>query len=152
MRILVDADGCPVVAQTIAIGKMQEIEVILFCDTTHVFDAVGVKVITVSKGNDAVDFKIVNEVHKGDIIVTQDYGLAAMGLARGGCPIHQNGLVYTNENIEQLLFMRHVGKEARRKGVRTKGPSKRTKAQDDHYIKALQLLIEQLRKEELEVK
>lgn len=145
MRILIDADGCPVIDLTIAIGKEESIEVILFCDTAHFFDREGAKVVTVSKGSDAVDFKIVNELGKDDIMITQDYGLAAMGLARGARPIHQNGFVYTEDNIEELLWKRHVGKEMRRKGARTKGPSKRTKEQDICFEKSLRGLIQKIK-------
>lgn len=144
VRILVDADGCPVVEETIKLGKAMGIEVILFCDITHFFDHKEVTVITVSKGNDAADFKLVNAVQKGDVIVTQDYGLAAMGLARGAYPINQNGLTYTSKNIDQLLFTRHIGKEIRRKGGRIKGPQKRTKEQDEAFCRALSLLMERL--------
>lgn len=148
MRILVDADGCPVVKEVVAIGREKGIEVILFCDTNHFLDSSKVKVITVSKGNDAVDFKLISAVQKGDLIITQDYGLAAMGLAKGAKPIHQNGFVYTDENIDQLLFTRHLGKEIRRKGGRTKGPSKRTKEQDAAFKRCLLQMVESGLKEE----
>lgn len=143
MRILIDGDGCPVVELAASVGKEKGIEVILFCDTTHFFAREDIKVVTVSKGNDAVDFKIVNEVKAGDIIVTQDYGLAAMGLARGAKPIHQNGFTFTEKNIDQLLFLRHMGKEIRRQGIRTKGPKKRTYEQNHAFKKALIALVEE---------
>lgn len=80
----------------------------------------------VPKGPDSVDFTLVNALSKHDIVITQDYGLAAMVLARGGYPIDQNGREMTHENIERLLDMRHVGQKIRRAGGRTKGPKKRT--------------------------
>ncbi|MGL4914451.1 MAG: YaiI/YqxD family protein [Romboutsia sp.] len=106
MKILIDADGCPVVDSTIVVGKKFNVEVIIMCDTSHNFNKPGIETIILSKGSDSVDFALVNKVSKGDIIVTQDYGLAAMVLSKGGYPINQNGKLYTNENIDQLLFTR----------------------------------------------
>ena len=144
MRILIDGDACPVTQLAIEIAKDNHIEVVIFCDTSHYIDRCDVKVITVSKGSDAVDFRLINEVQVGDILITQDYGLAAMGLAKKAYPIHPNGFRYTPKNIDQLLFARHLGKEVRRKGGRTKGPSKRGKEQDEAFSKGLRQLIHEL--------
>lgn len=146
MKVLIDGDGCPVISLVTDIAKDYGIDVTIFCDTAHYIETIDAKVIMVSKGSDAVDFRLVNEVRAGDILVTQDYGLAAMGLARGARPINQNGLLYTNENIEQLLFTRHIGKEIRRKGGRTKGPRKRTKEQDEAFTRSFRDLLEILLK------
>lgn len=144
MKILIDGDACPVVDLTMRIASEFNIEVIVFCDTSHAMMRDDVKVVTVSKGNDAVDFKVINEIKKGDILVTQDYGLAAMALARQSHPIHQNGFTYTNDNIDQLLFRRHIGKAVRKRGGKTKGPSKRTREQDEAFERNLRALIEKL--------
>lgn len=146
MRILIDGDGCPVIPLAIEIAKGYGIEVIIFCDTAHYIERTDAKTITVSKGSDAVDFRLINEVRAGDILVTQDYGLAAMGLAKKANPINQNGLHFTDKNMDQLLFTRHLGKEVRRKGGRTRGPSKRTKEQDEAFSRAFIHLIEALLK------
>lgn len=141
MKILIDGDGCPVIPLAIQIAQGYGIEVVIFCDTAHYIRRDDVKVVTVSKGSDAVDFRLINEIKEDDILVTQDYGLAAMGLAKKAYPIHQNGFRYTDKNIDQLLFTRHLGKEVRRKGGRTKGPSKRTREQDEAFAKSLKELI-----------
>lgn len=145
MKILIDGDGCPVISLAVQVAQSYGIEVVICCDTAHYIKRDDVKVITVSKGNDAVDFRLVNEIKEGDILITQDYGLAAMGLAKKAHPIHQNGFRYTDKNIEQLLFTRHVGKEVRRKGGRTKGPSKRTKEQDEAFVRSLRELVIELK-------
>ena len=80
MRILIDADGCPVTKAAIKIADKHNIEAVIFCDTSHIFDYPGIKVITVGKGADSADFALVNSIEANDIIVTQDYGLAAMAL------------------------------------------------------------------------
>lgn len=144
MRILIDGDACPVMNLAIEIAKCNHIEVVVFCDTAHYIERSDIKVVIVSKGSDAVDFRLINEVQAGDILITQDYGLAAMGLAKKAYPIHQNGFRYTDKNMDQLLFTRHLGKEVRRKGGRTKGPSKRGKEQDEAFCKGLVQLIHEL--------
>jgi uncharacterized protein YaiI (UPF0178 family) len=142
MKILIDADGCPVVDITIKIGKDYNIPIIVMCDTSHIINKTGVETIVLSKGSDSVDFALVNKVNKGDIIVTQDYGLAAMVLSKGGYPINQNGMIYTDENIDKLLFTRHISKKIRSSGQRTKGPRKRTKEDDIKFKNSLIDLIE----------
>ena len=141
MRILIDADGCPVVDLTVRLAKKYGIECTILCDTSHEFNRDGAKTVVVEKGADSVDFKIVNLVGEGDIVVTQDYGLAAMCLARKAIPVNQNGLVYTDKNIDQLLFTRYVSKKIRNAGGRMKGPSKRTPEQDKAFEAALERLI-----------
>ena len=72
------------------------------------------EVIVVGAGADAVDYKLISVCHKGDIVVSQDYGVAAMALGKGAYAIHQSGKWYTNENIDQMLMERHLNKKARR--------------------------------------
>lgn len=141
-KILVDADGCPVVDLTISLATRHQLPVILLCDTAHNMQKPGAETITVSKGADAVDFVLVNRVEKGDIVVTQDYGLAAMVLAKQGLPIDQNGRVYSEENIDQLLFGRHVAKKIRQGGGRMKGPKKRKAEDNEKFERNLLQLIQ----------
>ena len=133
-KICIDADGCPVVKEAIQIAKEFQLEVIIFCDTSHRIEIEGIKTVIVSKGADAVDFALVNQLQKGDISITQDYGLAAMILAKGGYVMNQNGLQYTSENIDQLLYSRHINQKIRQAGGRTKGPKKRSKESNDIFI------------------
>ena len=142
MELFIDADGCPVTNIAVALAKKRGIPCTLLCDTAHEMQRDGAKTITVSKGADSVDFALVNLVQKGDIVVTQDYGLAAMCLSRGAVPIHQDGMVYTNENIDGLLFFRAAAKKVRNAGGRLKGPSRRTKEQDRAFEAALTRLLE----------
>ncbi len=141
MQILIDADGCPVVDIAVGIAKQKGIPCVILCDTSHVFEIEGVQTCTFSKGADSVDFALVNMVQKGDIVVTQDYGLAAMCLARGAVPISQNGLVYDNDNIDGLLMQRHMAKKIRMSGGRLKGSSKRTTEQDIQFEKVFKSLL-----------
>lgn len=141
MKILIDADGCPVVKQTIEIAKENKIEVIVFCDTSHIINSDYAKTVTVSKGADSVDFALVNQVSRGDIVVTQDYGLSAMVLSKGGKPITQNGLIINDSNLTMLLTTRYESKKARMAGARLKGPKKRTNENDKAFINSLNKLL-----------
>lgn len=141
MRILIDADGCPVVNETIKVAHKFNLESIIFCDTSHNFDEKNIKVIVVSKGIDAVDFAILNNIEKGDIVITQDYGLASLVLSRNSYAINQSGMVYTNENIDELLYSRYISKKMRNSGARIKGPKKRDKSQDIVFKENLEKLI-----------
>lgn len=143
MKILVDADGCPVVDMTISTAKAHQLHCLLICDTAHEMIREGAETIVVSKGADAVDFVLVNRIQTGDIVVTQDYGLAAMALAKGGLPIDQNGRWYTDANIDQLLYSRHFAQKVRQAGGRLKGPKKRSVEQNEAYQSSLTKLIAQ---------
>lgn len=141
MRILIDADGCPVVNETIKVAHKFNLESIIFCDTSHNFEEKNAKVEVVSKGVDAVDFAILNNIQKGDIVITQDYGLASLVLSRNSYAINQSGMVYTNENIDELLYSRYISKKMRNSGVRLKGPKKRDKSQNIIFRENLEKLI-----------
>lgn len=142
MKILIDADGCPVTAVAVEEAKRHSIEAVIYCDTSHEFTDTEARVVTVSKGADSADFALVNDAEKGDVVVTQDYGLAAMALAKGAVPITQNGLIINDFNIASLLESRHSAKQARRAGAHIKGPKKRTKQQDLDFRKALLTLLD----------
>lgn len=147
MRILVDADACPVVSIVEQIAKKYQISVILLCDTNHILQSDYSEVLTVGAGADAVDFKLVSICQKGDIVLTQDYGVAAMILGKGAYGIHQSGRWYTNDNIDQMLMERHLAKKARnaKKRNHIKGPAKRTAEDDVRFAESLEKLIHKYR-------
>ena len=141
MKILIDADGCPVVKQATQIAKENNIEVVIFCDTSHIINSDYAQIITVSKSADSVDFALVNEVKSDDIVVTQDYGLAAMVLSKGGKAITQNGMIISDSNLELLLTSRYESKKARMSGAHLKGPKKRTAQNDEEFIKSFKSML-----------
>lgn len=145
MKVLIDADACPVV--DIAVGLCAEFatECVLFCDTAHQMHRAGAQTLVFDKGADSVDFALVNRVQTGDIVITQDYGLASMCLAKSARVLHQDGWEYTSYNIDALLFQRHAAKEYRMSGGRTKGPPKRRANQNRDFAKTLQKLLEEER-------
>ncbi len=141
MKVIIDADACPVVNKAVKICKEYDIKVLLFCDTSHIIDVDGAETVTVSKGSNSADFAVVAKCLSGDIVITQDYGLAAMCLAKSAKVINQNGLIYSENNIDGLLFSRYTAKRARMAGQRIKGPKKRTQKQDDDFENNFRALI-----------
>lgn len=142
MRLLIDADGCPVVDIAIRLCKQYGISCMLLCDTAHEFYREGAETLVFDKGADSVDFAIVSRVSPGDIVITQDYGLASMCLARSARILHQDGWEYTRDNIDALLLARHESRKLRAAGGRAKGPKKRTSAQNAAFEAALQKLLQ----------
>lgn len=143
MKIFVDADACPVIDIVEDIATKYNIPVTLLCDTNHVLISDYSEVVVVGAGADAVDYKLISICHRGDIVVTQDYGVAAMALGKGAFAIHQSGKWYTNENIDQMLMERHLNKKARRASSRNhiKGPRKRTDEDDQRFAESFEKLL-----------
>lgn len=143
MNIFVDADACPVIDIVETIAKKYKISVTLLCDTNHVLNSDYSEVIVVGAGKDAVDYKLIRICHKGDIVVSQDYGVAAMALGKGAYAIHQSGKWYNNENIDRLLMERHLNQKARRSSRKThmKGPRKRTNEDDERFAQSFEKLV-----------
>ena len=137
-----DADACPVKEIVVRAARARHIPVTMLIDTSHELDDGYSTVVTVDKQKDSVDFALMNRLTKNDIVVTQDYGLAAMVLGKGARVLDQNGRVYTDDNIENLLMDRHMGQKIRRAGGRTKGPPKRTKEDDAKFEQAFVALLE----------
>ncbi len=146
MRILVDADACPVIGIVERVAKELGIPVFLLCDTNHVLTSDYSEIKIIGAGTDAVDFALVGMCQKNDIVVTQDYGVAAMILGKGAYGIHQSGKWYTNENIDQMLMERHMAKKARRARSKhhLKGPAKRTEQDDHRFEESLRRLLSQI--------
>ncbi len=143
MKIYVDADACPVVRIVEQAARQKGISVTLLCDTNHVLRSEYSEVKIIGAGADAVDFALINLCRKGDIVVTQDYGVAAMAIGRGAYAIHQSGKWYTDKNIDQMLMERHLNKKARRGSGKNhlKGPRKRTPEDDVLFRQSFEQLI-----------
>lgn len=146
MKIFVDADACPVVRQIEAIARKYKVPVTLLCDTNHILTSDYSEVKVIGAGADAVDLALINLCHKGDVVVTQDYGVAAMALGKPAYAVYQNGWQYTNENIDRLLMERHFAKKARRASKKNhlKGPHKRTAEDDEKFSQKFDRLLQHL--------
>lgn len=138
MKILIDGDGCPVIPEAERAASLFHLESVIVCDTSHLIRSDKSKVIVVDKGADSADFTLTGLIRPGDIVITQDYGLAAMALAKKACPFHQNGWQYTNENIGRLLMERYEAKKARKSAKHhLKGPAKRKREDNEKFYRCL---------------
>ena len=143
MKVLIDADACPVVEVAVRLCREFQRQCLLFCDTAHEIRREGAETLVFDKGADSVDFALVNRVAAGDAVITQDYVLASMCLAKGARVLHQDGWEYTAWNIDALLFQRHASREYRAAGGRTKGPSKRKETQNQAFAATMKKLLEE---------
>ena len=143
MKVLIDADGCPVVNITVDACRKHNTPCLIFCDTAHEIQREGAETLTFDKGADSVDYAIAARVSPGDLVITQDYGLASMCLARQARVLHQDGWEYTQYNIDALLLQRHESRKYRASGGRTKGPAKRSHKQNADFLAALNAILQQ---------
>ena len=144
MTVYIDADACPVTRIAERIAKEHHVPLTLLCDTNHVLTSDWGRVIVVGAGSDAVDVALINLCRRGDIVITQDYGVAALALGKGAMAVHQSGKRFTDENIDGLLMDRHLAGKARRSGKhRLKGPAKRTAEDDRRFADSFEKMIEE---------
>ena len=101
----------------------------------------GVERVMVDQGRDATDFAIINRVQDGDLVITQDVGLASLVLPKGATVISPRGYAFREDGIERELARRWTGQRIRRGGGRTPGP-KPLSAED--RVRFLALLDERL--------
>lgn len=145
MTIYVDADACPVTRITERVAKEFTIPVVLLCDTNHVLTSDYSEIRVIGTGADAVDIALINLCRSGNIVVTQDYGVAALALGKGAQAIHQSGKWFTDENIDGLLMERHMAKVARRKSKNhLKGPAKRTAEDNRRFEESFRRMIHEV--------
>lgn len=142
MKLLIDADACPVTDIAVSLCRSAGIPCVIVCDTAHWISREGATTVTIDQGADSADFAIANRVAHGDIVITQDYGLASMCLARQAKVLHQDGWEYTPWNIDALLLQRHEARKHRAAGGHMKGMQKRTRAQDQAFYTALQTMLQ----------
>lgn len=142
MKVLIDADGCPVVDNTVRLCRKYALPCLILCDTSHEIYRDGAETLIFDKGSDSVDYALANRVADGDIVITQDHGLASICLARAARVLNQDGWEYTPDNIDALLLARHDSRKLRSSGVRMKGPKKRTARQNDLFDTALESLLQ----------
>ncbi|ELC8443545.1 YaiI/YqxD family protein [Clostridium perfringens] len=141
MKIVVDGDGCAGREIIEKVAKKNSIKVLIYCTINHMIRSDYSEVKIVDDGFQSVDMYVANATEKNDIVVTQDYGVAAMALGKGALAISPRGYIYDNNNIDRLLFERHLSQKNRRAGGRTKGNHKRSKEDDERLYYNLEKLI-----------
>lgn len=125
MRIIVDADASPVKDVVFDVAGRYGLDVVLVSSVSHYSEKElpeFVSHIYVDSGADAADYKIVALAEAGDVVITQDYGLASLLLPKGCVVVHHMGFEYTSQNIDNMLETRHMSAVVRRGGGRVKGP------------------------------
>lgn len=143
MIIFIDGDSCPVMKNTVKIAKEKNIETIIVKDYNHELNIGYGKVVTVSQESDAADIYILNNISNEDILITNDIGLASIALSKKAKVIGFNGNLINNNNIDFLLFTRHVNKLNRKNNIFNSKTKKRTKNDDLSFEKSLNKLIEE---------
>ena len=141
MKIYVDADACPVKNIIKETAVKYSIPVVMVCDTSHIITDDYCKVITVDKASDSADIYLINITEEGDLVITQDYGVAAMALGKRAYAISNNGMEFTDDNMDKLLFERFLGKKVRRAGQKTKGPRKRSDDDNRSFDEGLNKIL-----------
>lgn len=142
MKIIVDADGCPkgVLKACLQVGKPLNVPVWTVANVHHNIQSD--HHIVVDGASQQADLKVMNMAESGDIVVTQDWGLAALVLGKGCRCLHPSGREYKNDTIDFMLEEREIKAKLRRSGGRTKGPSKRTEEEDLQFKETLKGILE----------
>lgn len=141
MKLLIDADACPktVLQVCIRLGGKYRIPVWTVASFNHNIESD--HHVMVGSASQETDIKLINLTDPGDIVVTQDWGLASMVLGKRACCISPSGREFNADSIEFLMEEREIKAKFRRGGGRTKGPSKRTKQDDAHFTKELEGIL-----------
>lgn len=143
MKILVDGDSCSVKDIILQTSKSYCIKVIIFASINHFMNLDDdVEIKYVDSYSQAVDIEIANLSSSGDIVITNDYGLASLVIEKGCFCISNRGQIFNKDNIDGFLLSRHISLQARKEGMRVKGPSKKNNHDDDKFRKGLIKLIE----------
>ena len=142
MKIIVDGDACPNINDIADIAYDYKLEMLVFCDYAHNMSDDYYQVIKCDVGSDSCDLLLIKNVLENDIVVTQDYGLSALCLSKKAKVLNPSGLIVNDLNIDNLLMSRFSSAKLRKSGVRSKGPSKRTKETVDKFLCSLVYLIQ----------
>lgn len=137
MRIIIDGDATSSIVRIEKIAKNHQLPCTIFCDYAHIMDSEYSEVIQVSIGYQSVDMAILPYLQKNDLLITQDYGLASLGLSKNCYVIHPAGMEYTSDNIDILLQNRYLNLKQKRKI----GPKKRTKQDEQRLISTIERII-----------
>lgn len=141
--IVVDADACPVKAEITETALIFGADVCLVASHDHrMAEQEGVRVVQVDRSSQSVDLYIVNHIVSGDIVVTQDFGLACIALGKGALVLSPRGEQYTNDNIDYLMERRHESARIRRSGGKTRGPKAMTVSDREAFQQKLTKVLQ----------
>lgn len=144
-KIIVDADACPVKAEIVKVAASCGVEVVMVASFDHrLTPSAGVTVVQVDRSDQSVDLYIANRLCEGDVLVTQDFGLATIGLAKRAIVISNRGQIYSDRTIDFLLMHRHKQAKERRGGGRTKGPRAFIDEDRQRFVQTLSKVLKNL--------
>lgn len=141
MRILVDGDACPNKDEIKQLAIQYQKEMIVFVDYAHVIEDDDYQVIQCDIGADSVDMALLNKAQAGDLVITQDYGLAGLLLSKGTQVLHISGMQIDASNIDSLLMTRYISAKQRKANKHLKGPSKRTNEVKYKFLTELENIL-----------
>ncbi|OPY58236.1 MAG: hypothetical protein A4E55_01055 [Pelotomaculum sp. PtaU1.Bin035] len=142
MKIIVDADAIPRNALEICRQAATEFSVSLVTVASFNHQIESEHHVVVGNAPQEADLQVVNLTREGDIVVTQDWGLAAMVIGKGAAAVSPAGRIFNPATVDFLLEERELKARHRRSGGRTKGPAKRTVKDDNNFKKNLYKLLE----------
>lgn len=143
MKILVDADACPSREKIIGLANTYKVPIFLYCDFSHALESEDATIIYCDTSYQSVDMKIINDIQKGDILITQDYGLAMLALSKECLVFHVSGFRYEKGKIDKMMELKHQNAKLRRSKVHVKGPKKRTKEEERNLLTNLEKVLKQ---------
>lgn len=145
--LFIDADACPVTREALTVARRRKIPVVMIAGSAHSLDRYasreGVECVSVSQGRDAADFAIIERLSSGDVVITQDLGLAAMALGRGAQAIGPRGRVHSAATIDMELEVRHAEQVHRRTGGRTRGPAPFEEEDRERFVRSLERVLDE---------
>lgn len=141
MQILIDGDSCPVIPEAIKVASEFNIRPTVFSDTSHIIINPDVDSVTVDKGADSADFAVLSRCGKGDLVITNDYALAALCLSKKAFVLRTDGTEFNDFNIDIMLESRYIAKKIRSSGGRLPKIKKRTKEDDGRFTLAMREIL-----------
>jgi uncharacterized protein YaiI (UPF0178 family) len=145
LKIIVDADACPVKPEIVKAGVLFQVEVVMVASFDHRLAPMeGVQIVQVDRSDQSVDLYIANHIYSGDVLVTQDFGLAALALGKKAIALSNRGQQYTDRTIDFLLDRRHEQAKQRRGGKHSKGPRPFTDEDRHFFLQSLTKVLGRL--------
>lgn len=149
MKIWVDADACPVVIKEILYKAAMRTHTSLLLVANRkmkIPENRYVGFLQVPLGQDGADKRIVEEMDRGDLVITSDIPLAAKVVEKGGLGLNPRGEIYTAENIKERLSSRDFFDSLRASGIETGGPSSLTKRDRQNFANGLDQILTKYKK------
>lgn len=149
-KIMVDADACPVKQEIVQTARLYQVDVMMVASYDHYLAPIeGVLMVQVDRSAESADLYIANRLFAGDILVTQDFGLATIGLSKKAIVLSNRGQIYNDQIIDYLLETRHQHAKLRRRGKHSKGPKPFSSEDRNKFQQTLTKVLKHLQENSL---